>query len=193
MINNGSITKVRGYALIVLLNNSLKNINAGRTKLAILDLTAFNALIKTYNKNKQISTNQANALINAANAIIAQLRGTKSDEAAPASDYTEEITKQDIVSESKLGIIYPNPFSESVVINYKIGGSDPVTGKVLIRIFDLNGRLVTTLVNMTMQSGHYTVTWSGKDDSGVQAPHGTYFVHFMTGITDEVREIMLIK
>jgi hypothetical protein len=193
MINNGSITKLRGYALIVLLNNSIKNINAGRTKLAILDLTAFNALIKTYNKNKQISTNQANALINAANAIIAQLKGTKSDEAAPAPDYTEEITKQDIVSESKLGIIYPNPFSESVVINYEVGAIDPATGKVLIRIFDLNGRLVTTLVNMTMQSGYYTVSWSGKDNNGEQASHGTYFIHFKAGVTEEVKEVVLVK
>ncbi len=193
MINNGSITKVRGYALIILLNNSLKNINAGRTKLAILDLTAFNALIKTYNKNKQISTNQANALINAANAIIAQLKGTKSDEAAPASDYTEVITKQDIVSESKLGIIYPNPFSESVVINYEVAADDPGIAKVLIRIYDISGRLIGTLVNMNMQFGRYTVSWDGKDINGEQAPHGTYIVHFKAGDKEEVKEVVLVK
>jgi flagellar hook assembly protein FlgD len=46
---------------------------------------------------------------------------------------------------------------------------------------------------MTMQSGYYTVSWSGKDNNGEQASHGTYFIHFKAGVTEEVKEVVLVK
>ena len=44
-----------------------------------------------------------------------------------------------------------------------------------------------------MQPGRYTVTWDGKNDNEEQAPDGTYIVHFRAGITEEVKEIVLVK
>jgi len=99
----------------------------------------------------------------------------------------------DLIHESKLGVIYPNPFSETVTINYEIAESDQNHEKVLIRIYDLSGRLVGTLVNKTMQPGLYKVDWSGNYDQGGPAPYGTYFVIFRAGKIVEVREIMLLR
>ena len=192
MINNGNITKLRGYALIVTLNSALRNINAKRPNLAIVDLTAFNALVNTYIKNKQITSAQGNALVNSATALINQLKGTKSALTESYLADTEQV-KQDLISESRLGVIYPNPFSQSVTINYEIAENKEVLTKVQIMVYDINGRLVCSLVDEMMQSGCYTTSWNGDYCQGSAAPYGTYFVKFRAGIVEEVSKIMLLK
>ena len=192
MINNGNITKLRGIALIVTLNSSLRDIYNNRPKLAIVDLNAFTALVNTYIKNKQISTAQGNALVNSAKTIITQLNGTKSALAEPYLPETEQVN-QDVISVSKLGTIYPNPFSQTLTVNYEIAENKEALTKVQLMVYDVNGRLVSTLVDQMMQSGCYTTSWNGDNDSGGAAPYGTYFVLFRAGTVKEVNKIMLIK
>jgi hypothetical protein len=193
MIYSGDIPKLRGYALIFTLNRSMININAGRTKLAIADLKVFIGLVNTYIKNKQINADKGNALIAAANAIIAKLQGTKSDTTESSLTDVGQSNLQDLISESKLGVIYPNPFGESVTINYEIAECTGPTEKVQISIYDISGRLVGTLVDKNVQSGRYSTLWSGRYDNGGPAPYGTYFVRFKAGNTEEVKQIMLVR
>jgi len=192
MINTGDITKLRGYALIISLNSALKNINANRTNLAILDLNAFNTLVNTYIKNKQITSAQGNALINSATALINQLKGTKSALAEPSPTGTAQ-ENQDLMPVSTLGVIYPNPFSQSVTINYMVAENKESPTKVQIMIYDISGRIVSTLIDMIMEQGCYTVEWKGTYDTGSQVPYGSYLVQFRAGSVVEVRKIILIK
>jgi hypothetical protein len=192
MINNGNITKLRGYALIVTLNSALRNINANRPNLAIVDLTAFNILVNTYIKNKQITSAQGNALVNSATALINQLKGTKSALAEPSLTDTVQVN-QGLIPVSRLGVIYPNPFKQSVTINYEIAENKENPTKVQIMIYDINGRLVGSLVDEVMQSGCYTASWNGTYDDGTPAPYGTYFVLFRAGNVEDVSKIMLLK
>jgi len=192
MINNGNITKLRGYALIVTLNSALRNINANRPNLAILDLTAFNVLVNTYIKNKQITSAQGNALVNSATALINQLKGTKSALSEPFPADTTQVN-QGLIPVSRLGVIYPNPFSQTITINYNVAEKNEAPTKVQIMIYDINGKLVESLVDEIMQSGCYTASWNGTYDDGTHAPYGTYFVLFRAGNVVEVGKIMLIK
>jgi YVTN family beta-propeller protein len=192
MINNGNITKLRGYALIVLLNSALRNINNNRPTLAIIDLTAFNILVNTYIKNKQITSAQGNALVNSATALINQLKGTKSALSEPSLADTAQVN-QDLIPVSRLGVIYPNPFSQTITINYDVAEKNDAPTKVQIMIYDINGKLVESLVDEIMQSGCYTATWNGIYNDGTHAPYGTYFVLFRAGNVEEVGKIMLIK
>ena len=192
MINNGNITKLRGYALIVTLNSALRNINANRPNLAIVDLTAFNILVNTYIKNKQITSAQGIALVNSATALINQLKGTKSALAEPSLTDTVQVN-QGLIPVSRLGVIYPNPFKQSVTINYEIAENKENPTKVQIMIYDINGRLVGSLVDEVMQSGCYTASWNGTYDDGTPAPYGTYFVLFRAGNVEDVSKIMLLK
>jgi uncharacterized protein (TIGR02145 family) len=192
MINNGNITKLRGYALIVTLNSALRNINANRPKLAIVDLTAFNVLVNTYIKNKQITSAQGNALVNSATALINQLKGTKSALSEPSLADTAQVN-QDLIPLSRLGVIYPNPFIQTITINYDVAEKNEAPTIVQIMIYDINGKLVGSLVDEIMQSGCYTASWNGTYDDGTHAPYGTYFVLFRAGNVKEVGKIMLIK
>ncbi|MDK9701434.1 MAG: T9SS type A sorting domain-containing protein, partial [bacterium] len=62
---------------------------------------------------------------------------------------------------------YPNPFNSSTTISYSL----PKPGNVDVRLFDITGREVATLVNQKQQTGSNRVTFDGKKLSS-----GTYFV-----------------
>ncbi|MGC1392600.1 MAG: Ig-like domain-containing protein, partial [Bacteroidales bacterium] len=192
MINTGDITKLRGYALIVILNSSLSDIYANRTKLATADLTAFTALVNTYIKNKQISSAVGNALVSSANSIITQLKGTKSS-LAGANLPDAEQANLDMIPASNFGVIYPNPFGESVTINYQIAENNEAPTEVQIMVYDENGRLINTLVDRTMQQGCYSVLWRGTYGNGSRVPYGSYIVKFRAGDLEQARKIILIK
>ena len=68
-------------------------------------------------------------------------------------------------------LVFPNPFSGETVIYYKL--SRPA--HVVLKIYDIAGRLVITLVNEEKNAGSYTVPWNGEDDSGQRVGSGVYF------------------
>jgi hypothetical protein len=68
---------------------------------------------------------------------------------------------------------YPNPFvvGNTTVMGYTL----PTDGKVVIRVFDVLGREVKTLVNAPMTHGAYQTEWNGLDNSGKPVQPGVYF------------------
>jgi len=70
-----------------------------------------------------------------------------------------------------LGQNRPNPFNPETIIPYSLAHP----GKISIRIFDIAGRLVRTLVDGPEPAGLHVVRWNGKTDSGDPAASGVYF------------------
>jgi flagellar hook assembly protein FlgD len=66
----------------------------------------------------------------------------------------------------------PNPFNPSTAIRCDVPAGG---GKVTLRVFDVSGRLVRTLVNGNLGPGTETVTWDGRDDRGEPVSSGVYF------------------
>ena len=66
---------------------------------------------------------------------------------------------------------YPNPFNPSTMIHYTISSS----GYVRLRVFDVVGREVASLVNGVQSAGSYAVSWHGTDDAGRSVASGVYF------------------
>ena len=65
----------------------------------------------------------------------------------------------------------PNPFRGTTQIRFDL----PRPGKVSLRIFDVTGRLVRTLVDGEEPAGYRAVQWNGLDESGKRASAGVYF------------------
>jgi rhamnogalacturonan endolyase len=79
---------------------------------------------------------------------------------------------------------YPNPFNPSTNINFTI----PIAEFVQLQVFDINGRLITTLVNERLSAGSYTRTFnSGNLASGV------YIYRLTTQGFTQVKKMLLIK
>jgi hypothetical protein len=79
---------------------------------------------------------------------------------------------------------YPNPFNPTTTIEYTL----PMTQQVTLKIFDLLGQEVATLVNGTENAGFKSVTWNASN-----AASGLYFYKLTTGSFSETKKMMLIK
>jgi hypothetical protein len=85
----------------------------------------------------------------------------------PGDVTVDEVTPTAFVLEQN----YPNPFNPTTVISYTLSESSIVT----LRIIDVLGREVSTLVNSSQDAGTYSVTWKGMDANGIDMPSGSYF------------------
>jgi hypothetical protein len=85
---------------------------------------------------------------------------------------------------------YPNPFNPSTTIAYDV----PASGAdVTIRIYDVAGRLVRTLVNGRVEPGRGTVVWEGRGDRGEWVSSGVYFVRMESRAFSQTRKIVMLK
>jgi len=83
-----------------------------------------------------------------------------------------------------LGQNYPNPFNPTTVINYQL----PVSGNVSLKIYDMLGRNVATLINQRQEAGRYAVQFNG-----VGLASGVYFYRLDAGAFSETKKMMLVK
>lgn len=67
--------------------------------------------------------------------------------------------------------IYPNPVIQSAIIKYQI----PEESNVSLKIYDISGRDVRTLVDKRLKAGNYTSVWSGNDKKDKKIASGVYF------------------
>ncbi len=79
---------------------------------------------------------------------------------------------------------YPNPFNPITKIQYEI----PVENKVTIKIFDILGREVTTLLEKFMKPGIYEVSWNAKNNVS-----GVYFYKIKSGDFTSVKKMIVLK
>lgn len=84
----------------------------------------------------------------------------------------------------------PNPFNPTTTIRYRVarGGS-----RVTIRVFDIAGRLVRTLVDGVRPAGRGSVVWNGRDEWGRTLASGVYFCRLRSGDTVQTRKLVLMK
>jgi hypothetical protein len=83
---------------------------------------------------------------------------------------------------------YPNPFNPSTNITYTISEPSHVT----IRIFDVYGREIATLVNENLAMGKYSTTWEPSSTRGGLSS-GVYYYQLQAGKYNEVRKMMYIR
>lgn len=85
---------------------------------------------------------------------------------------------------------YPNPFNPSTIINYTIAAKNGSSEFVSLKIFDVLGREVSTLVNKVQTSGNYTVKFDSKNNS---IPSGVYFYELKTDNFHQIKKMILEK
>lgn len=84
----------------------------------------------------------------------------------------------------------PNPFNPVTEIAFDV----PREGaNVSLRIYDVSGRLIRTLVQGYQPSGTRTVTWTGTDDQGRAVSSGTYFYQLTAPTFSERKKMVLLR
>jgi len=84
---------------------------------------------------------------------------------------------------------YPNPFNPSTVINYALPKAEFVT----IRIYNMLGQEVATLLNNEVNAGVYNIMWNGMDNSGTKVATGTYIYRVVAGDNIVSKKMILLK
>ena len=102
----------------------------------------------------------------------------------------EEIARESLVPRAfRVSANYPNPFNPGTTIRIAL----PRAGAVLIRIHDVQGRLVRTLVREQLSPGVHDVRWDGTDRTGRAVSSGTYFCEVRFAGAAQVRPMQLVR
>ncbi|MCL6495470.1 MAG: T9SS type A sorting domain-containing protein [Ignavibacterium sp.] len=84
---------------------------------------------------------------------------------------------------------YPNPFNPSTTISWQ----SPVGSRQTIKIFDILGREVATLVDEYKEAGFYKIEFNSAQVSRTELASGVYFYRLQAGNFVETKKMMLLK
>jgi hypothetical protein len=84
---------------------------------------------------------------------------------------------------------YPNPFNPETEIRFQL----PEAGQVMVKIFNINGEEIRTLLNGQYEAGYHRVRWDGKDKNGNAVASGVYLYELRAGSFSQVRKMSLLR
>jgi len=87
-------------------------------------------------------------------------------------------------SEFLLSQAYPNPFNPTTTLRFAI----PIDSKVLLSVYNLQGREVSNLIDGNMDAGYHSIVWDANSLSS-----GIYFVKIVAGEYVGMQKLMLVK
>ena len=86
-------------------------------------------------------------------------------------------------------VSYPNPANPSTTIRYALSQSRPVT----LKVYNMMGQEIRTLVDAFRGAGRYAVEWDGRDERGMAVSSGIYLYRLEAGSFSAVRKITLVR
>jgi len=84
--------------------------------------------------------------------------------------------------------VYPNP-GRQFSIRYCL----PVDEYTTLKVYDITGRTVRTLVDGSTDAGKHTAKWDGKDDAGKPVSSGIYFYQLKSGENNAIEKLILLR
>jgi Tol biopolymer transport system component len=84
---------------------------------------------------------------------------------------------------------FPNPFHAKTTIGFQV----PKTQHVLIKIYNLQGEVINTLIDADYQPGHYTLQWNGEDNRGQSVVTGIYLYQLQTGNSMQIKRMSILR
>jgi hypothetical protein len=84
---------------------------------------------------------------------------------------------------------YPNPFNPITIVRYELARP----GRVTLRIYDVNGKLVKVLVDRNREPGYYEIGWNATNERGGPVSSGVYFYRFEADGVVQTRKMVFLK
>ena len=105
------------------------------------------------------------------------------------TELSEEKILEDIPGKFMLYQNYPNPFNPTTTIKYDIQKE----GMIMIKVYNINGVHIRTLVNKKQHPGVYSIIWNGENNFGISVASGLYFINMRAEDYSMTRKILLLK
>ena len=84
---------------------------------------------------------------------------------------------------------HPNPFNPETEIHFAL----PDAEHVALKVYNIMGQEVRTLVKSYYGAGYHTIMWNGKNEKGIVVPSGVYLYHLKAGDFSQVRKMILLR
>jgi hypothetical protein len=84
---------------------------------------------------------------------------------------------------------WPNPFMGTTMLHFDI----PKDVDVSLQIFDVQGRLVKSLIDQPLPAGRYDLGWDGRDHQGNRVASGVYFYRIQAGQWNETKRMVIVR
>ena len=79
---------------------------------------------------------------------------------------------------------YPNPFNPITALSFSL----PESQEVMLQVYNLQGRVIETLINSNMEAGYHAMQWNADNHAS-----GVYFVKMIAGEYVDTQKLMLVK
>lgn len=99
-------------------------------------------------------------------------------------EHTPEVPRDYVLYQN-----YPNPFNPTTQIRFSL----PEQTDVVLEIYDITGRRVSSLLNETLHAGTYTVTWDATNYMGQTVSSGVYIYRLQAGSFVETKRMVFVK
>ncbi len=99
------------------------------------------------------------------------------------------ITATTGIASLALGPVWPNPVRGEGTIAFAL----PRAGTASLKVFDVRGRCVRTLVDGAVTAGENVALWDGRDDAGHVLPDGVYVYRLQTAGTTLTRKLLVVR
>ncbi len=179
LIADEKISQNFGNQLIQRLAKASLRLSQNNKFLAVLNMNIFKARVFALRISNHISQSTAISLNYSADGVIDLIQY---DDNIPV--ITPNIEDYLIPKSYDLSQNYPNPFNPSTTIEYSI----PKDANVSIKIYDVLGKEVATLVNDQKSAGTYIINWNASNFSS-----GLYFYRINAGEFTQTRKMFLVK
>jgi len=83
----------------------------------------------------------------------------------------------------------PNPMRTETTIKYTL----PDNAEVSLKVYDVTGALVKTLVNESVEAGYHSLLWDGTNETGNEVANGVYFYRLTTGDFNQSRKLVVLR
>jgi hypothetical protein len=100
-----------------------------------------------------------------------------------------KIAVSNLPTQFRLSQNFPNPFNPATTLEYDLPGNCDVT----IKIYNILGQEVATLLNEQKEAGRYKISWDGQDKDGEKVSTGIYFYRIKAGDFEESKKLLLVK
>ena len=132
-------------------------------------------------RNASVDTSNVNIKVSSGSPYILEVGGT----VGSVTFVKNEITLSGYTLEQN----YPNPFNPTTQIRFNM----PEESVVTIKIYNMLGKEIKTLISGEKTAGEHSVTWNGTNDRGILVASGTYFYRINTGNFTQVKKMIFMK
>jgi hypothetical protein len=207
-LDDGFVEERYAGKLLEDLGKALERIREDKPLSAVDQLETFIDHLRAYMKRGAIPGELGNAWLDAAYRIIDELlresedqqsllkgSGITDSEIRTLNDRQNSISNLgDLQPESSLKLENrPNPFSYHTQVFFEIPENGRTDVPVVLRVFNINGQVIKTLVHQDMKAGRYMLNWNCDLDDGGLVPDGIYLLELMTPTERETIRISVIK